>query len=122
MPQESQSLRLVLNVKIDYTLNGADPSELRQNLATLVQHAQANGMITGDSAAAIDELDYHVEGRDRERMGNGVMQSPAAIIAWLQRQADDETIYIDDGGFCLRALGSEGYLEIGGLTPDEEEE
>lgn len=122
MSEETDNhLRLVLNVKIDYELNGTDPEELRQNLATIVQYAHGAGMITGDSEATIDEIDWHVEGRDRPRQEDGT-QSPAAIIAWLQRQADDEVIFIDDGGLCLCAMESEGYLEIGGHTPDDEEE
>jgi len=51
-------LRLTLDVTLD--LQGAWPGELRQNLRTIAEHAVSNGMITGDTPATLENLDFKV--------------------------------------------------------------
>lgn len=44
------------------------------------------------------------------------------ISNWLWGLPQGTDVYIDDGGLCLMAVGSNAYLEVGGHTPDEPED
>jgi hypothetical protein len=131
MTEETNKLRLVLNVTIDYNLDGADPEQLRRNLSTMVQYAAGEGMLTGDSAATVETLDWKVVGRDRplrERDDAGITE-PAALAEWALLLDDDAAILLDNHKPSLVVFGKESRiyynlasfgLETGEHTPGEE--
>ena len=47
------------------------------------------------------------------------MMTKQEISAWLETLPEGAEVGIDDGGLCLLVLGSEEYLEVGGLPEDK---
>ncbi len=43
------------------------------------------------------------------------MMKKRELTDWLDTLPEEAQIGIDDGGLCLQVLGSDEYLEIGGL-------
>jgi hypothetical protein len=131
MSEETNKLRLVLSVTVDYDLDGTDPEDLRRNLATMVQYAAGEGMLTGDSAATVETLDWKVIGRDRplRERDDAEITEPAALAEWALLLDDDATVLLDDHKPRLVVLGQESRiyynlasfgLELGNHTPEDE--
>lgn len=122
-----KKLKLTLTLEVEYDLNGAEPSELRDRLRQVAKKAYANGVITDDLGASVDSFDIRITGSD-DRLevhsnSHGPVsyddpRDPATVEAWLRNIPGNSEICIDDDGLRLQVVGNEDiYLEIGG-PPD----
>lgn len=125
-----KKLKLTLTLAVEYDLDGAEPSELRDRLRQVAQDAYANGVITDDLDASIDSFSIKIVGSDdRIESASGKHgpvsyddpRDPSTIQAWLRNIPGNSEVCIDDDGLRLQVVGNEEiYLEIGG-PPDTRE-
>jgi hypothetical protein len=122
-----KKLKLTLTLDVEYDLDGAEPSELRERLRQIWDEAHANGIVTDDLPATLDSFSLKIVGSDDlvwfDRWTGGPVsyddpRDPATVEAWLRNIPGNSEICIDDDGRRLQVVGHEEiYLEIGG-PPD----
>jgi hypothetical protein len=115
-PDEPQTVRLRLTLDVTYTLNGNSVADMQDRLRQAVEHAIGNGMLTGDSAAEVDEYSAEVveqpEPLSEDSLANwmtrrieagelaleeipvrlaryGLMEAPAFVAEMRERMAPD---------------------------------
>lgn len=124
-----KKLRLQLSVTVDYDLDGATPSELRDRLRQIWDEAYGNGVVTDDLGAVIKSFAVKITGSDDRveitSSSHGPVsyadpQDPATIMAWLHNIPGNSQVCIDDDGLRLQVVGNEEiYLEVGGHEPEK---
>lgn len=86
LPQRA-SLRLTLDVS--YVLNGVSVEDMQAGLSRLVEHAISNGMLTGDSAAEVDEYAAEVVEQPEPL-------SEDSLARWMTRRIEDGELALED--------------------------
>lgn len=81
-------ITLTLTLTVTYNPNGVDLNTLKQNLIDVADHAASQGLLTGESAAEVDEYGYAVKVKLPASAKAGTPEH-AEFVESLQEVADE---------------------------------